>query len=155
MRVGMMTDEDMLVSMQYHLKFTEHIDFIFFKSWDISDSVGYFKICLLIALLCIVIEAIGLDRWYTSIGRRLLKPKVGVISPVAGALAAPPKSDFRPDLHFLDTTLQLVFKTSTYALMLASMTYNMGIILVICLTLAIANFGFAVLADYLYINSKL
>lgn len=144
-----MSDEDMMVMMQYHIKFTEHIDFIFFKSWNINTSFDYFRICLLIALLCIIIEAIGLDRWYTSTGRRMLKPKV------RHSGDAPPRNDFKLWLHFFDTGLQVILKTATYALMLAAMSYNMGLILVICFTLAIANFGFACLADYKYIKTKL
>ena len=139
-----MTEDD-IVSMQYHLKFTEQIDFIFFRTWNINDSFDYFRICLLLALLCIIIEAIGLDRWYVNAGRRMMKPK----STPQGS------SDFKLWLHCFDTVLQVILKASSYALMLAAMTYNMGLILVICLSLAIANFGFACLADYKYISTKL
>ena len=155
MFLAIMTEDD-IVSMQYHIKFTERIDFIFFESWNITSSLEYFKICLLLALLCIIIEAIGLDRWYVSTGRRMLKPKPKTI---AHGSTDTGSSSFNPDfklwLHCFDTVLQAVLKTSTYALMLAAMSYNMGLILVICFSLAIANFGFACLADWKYISTKL
>lgn len=69
-----MTEDD-IVSMQYHIKFTEQINFIFFKSWNITERLDYIKICIILALLCVIIEAIGLDRWYVNVGRRMLKPK--------------------------------------------------------------------------------
>jgi hypothetical protein len=46
-------------------------------------------------------------------------------------------------------------KTVTYTLMLIAMTYNGGIILIMIFSLGLANFGFAMLGDHIYIKSRL
>ena len=91
--------------------------------------------------MAIILEAIVFDRWYTHTGRKMMRPnKV--------------ENEFKIVNHLVDTVMQIIMKTISYAFMLVAMTFNGSIIVTMLLCMFFANFGFGVLGDYFYIKAR-
>jgi hypothetical protein len=141
----------MVVEMQMSIHWTERIGFFLFKNWNIKTHAAFFGATVFVIVLAFLLEFLPFIKQYKSHNKLLNNG----YTPVKGGKT---NSDTTVDVdmkeHLIDTGMQALLKLITYTLMLVVMTFNGPIIMILCLSLGIANFVFSVLADRVYIRNK-
>ncbi|KAK9813836.1 hypothetical protein WJX73_001095 [Symbiochloris irregularis] len=139
--------EAMMMTMQMWFQTTTTVT-LWFKAWHISSPLWYGMSCIGLFALCLLQEA--LSRWRGAYARGLKAPEKGAVG--QNGVDSSSREDQQPliGLRLPEQSARLLLSLAyggnvitSYFLMLAVMTYNVGYFIVIVLGLSVGHYAFS------------